>query len=206
MRVRYYLHIISIFNPCNEQNQKMTKKTDMNNQALATLAGGCFWCIEGAFSQVQGIHSATSGYMGGDSDSPSYEEICSGNSGHAEVVQLMYDPEMISYQQILEIFFTLHDPTQLNRQGNDIGSQYRSAVFYHNESQQNIVEQIIKEMRDAHMFDQEIVTQVCAEVTFYSGEDYHQDYFKNNPQNPYCQAVVSPKLAKFRKTFVDKLK
>ena len=185
---------------------KMTNIINNNPQQLATLAGGCFWCIEGAFSQVQGIHSATSGYMGGNSDAPSYEEVCSGESGHAEVVQLCFDPTIISYQEILEIFFTLHDPTQLNRQGNDIGTQYRSAVFYHDESQKNTVEQIITEMRAAQMFEQDIVTQICPVDTFYSGEDYHQDYVNNNPENAYCQAVVSPKLAKFRKTFVSKLK
>ncbi|MCI2283171.1 peptide-methionine (S)-S-oxide reductase MsrA [Colwellia sp. MSW7] len=162
--------------------------------------------MEGAFSQVKGIHSATSGYMGGTTTEPTYEEICNGDTGHAEVVQLCFDPNIISYQEILEIFFTLHDPTQLNRQGNDIGTQYRSAVFYHDESQKNVVEQIVSEMRAAHMFEQAIVTQTCPVDTFYSGEDYHQDYVKNNPENSYCQAVVSPKLAKFRKTFVSKLK
>lgn len=185
---------------------KMTNIINNHTQQLATLAGGCFWCIEGAFSQVQGIHSATSGYMGGNSDAPSYEEVCSGASGHAEVVQLSFEPTIISYQEILEIFFTLHDPTQLNRQGNDIGSQYRSAVFYHDENQKNTVEQLITEMRAAQMFDQKIVTQVCPAQTFYAGEDYHQDYFNNNPESQYCQAIVSPKLAKFRKTFVSKLK
>mgnify|MGYP000049343433 CR=1 FL=1 len=182
---------------------------DMNldtAKQLATLAGGCFWCIEGAFSQVRGIHSATSGYMGGDSGSPSYEEVCTGKSGYAEVVQLSFDPLIISYHDILKIFFTLHDPTQLNKQGHDIGSQYRSAVFYHNKSQQKAVDDIIKTMRDANMFDQDIVTDVCAAVTFYSGEGYHQNYFNNNPENQYCQVVVSPKLAKFRKAFVNKLK
>jgi peptide-methionine (S)-S-oxide reductase len=188
--------------------------TNTNNSHLqenhthqfATLAGGCFWCIEGAFNQVKGILSATSGYMGGDSSSPSYEEVCSGNSGHAEVVQLNFDPAIISFHEILEIFFTLHDPTQLNRQGNDIGNQYRSAVFFHNESQQEATYEIINTMRDTNMFDLDIVTQVCDAVTFYSGEGYHQDYFNNNPENQYCQAVVSPKLAKFRQTFVNKLK
>jgi len=184
----------------------MTNITDNMEQQTATLAGGCFWCIEGAFSQVQGIISATSGYMGGHSTNPSYEEICTGESGHAEVVQLSFDPEIISYQEILEIFFTLHDPTQLNRQGNDVGTQYRSALFCHDESQQSIARAIIKEMHDADMFEQDIVTQVCTVEPFYSGEKYHQDYVNNNPESQYCQAVVSPKLAKFRKTFVDKLK
>ncbi len=184
----------------------MTNIINNNNLSLATLAGGCFWCIEGAFSQVQGIHSATSGYMGGDSSSPTYEEVCTGKSGHAEVVQLSFDPKIISYQEILEIFFTLHDPTQLNRQGNDIGSQYRSAIFYHGENQQKIAKNIIQEMSDIKMFEQGIVTKVCPVEIFYSGEDYHQDYVNNNPENQYCQVVVSPKLAKFRQTFVRKLK
>jgi peptide-methionine (S)-S-oxide reductase len=190
---------------------KMTT-TDVNNtqsdntNQLATLAGGCFWCIEGAFTQVKGIFSATSGYMGGQTVSPTYEEICTGETGHAEVVQLSFDPAVITYQEILEIFFTLHDPTQLNRQGNDIGTQYRSAIFYHDDSQKKIAETIIKEMTEATMFEQDIVTQVCATEVFYSGEEYHQDYVNNNPENQYCQAVVSPKLAKFRQTFVSKLK
>jgi peptide-methionine (S)-S-oxide reductase len=186
----------------------ITPSTNKNNDTLqvATLAGGCFWCIEGAFSQLQGIHSAKSGYMGGNSTFPSYEEVCSGNSGHAEVVHLEFDDSIISYQQILEVFFTLHDPTQLNRQGNDIGSQYRSAIFYHTEEQQKIALELIKEMTEDSIFNQNIVTQVCPAETFYTGEDYHQDYVNNNPENQYCQAVVSPKLAKFRKTFIDKLK
>jgi len=184
----------------------MTNINHGNNFQVATLAGGCFWCIEGAFTQVRGILSATSGYMGGESDLPSYEEVCSGETGHAEVVHLTFDPAEINYQEILEIFFTLHDPTQLNRQGHDIGSQYRSAIFVHNENQQDIAKKIITEIDEDNTFEQNIVTQVCPAVTFYSGEDYHQDYFKNNPENQYCQAVVSPKLAKFRKTFVSKLK
>lgn len=189
----------------SEINKMINTSHDKNAQ-IATLAGGCFWCIEGAFSQVQGILLATSGYMGGESGLPSYEEVCTGRTGHAEVVQLTFDPALISYQEILEVFFTLHDPTQLNRQGNDIGTQYRSAIFFHNENQQKIAEKIIKEIEESNTFDQNIVTQICAAEIFYSGEDYHQDYFKNNPENQYCQAIVSPKLAKFRKTFVSKLK
>jgi peptide-methionine (S)-S-oxide reductase len=185
---------------------KMTNINLKKNFQQATLAGGCFWCIEGAFSQVKGIHSVVSGYMGGHIENPTYEDICTGNSGHAEVVQLSFDEAEISYQEIIEIFFTLHDPTQLNRQGNDIGSQYRSAIFYHNESQQHTAEQIIREMAAEQTFEQKIVTQVCPAEHFYSGEEYHQGYAKNNPQNQYCQAIVSPKLAKFRQTFVNKLK
>ncbi|MDX2368714.1 MAG: peptide-methionine (S)-S-oxide reductase MsrA [Colwellia sp.] len=184
----------------------MTNITNNNALENATLAGGCFWCIQSAFSQVKGIHSAISGYMGGRSENPTYEDICTGQSGHAEVVQLSFDAKEITYQEIIEIFFTLHNPTQLNRQGHDIGSQYRSAIFYHNESQQHVAEKSINEMSTAKTFEQAIVTQVCPAEIFYSGEEYHQDYFNNNPQNQYCQAVVSPKLAKFRQTFIDKLK
>lgn len=174
-----------------------------NTHHITTLAGGCFWCIEGAFSQVKGILSATSGYMGGHIDNPTYEDICTGNSGHAEVVQLTFDANVISFQEILAMFFTLHNPTQLNRQGNDIGTQYRSAIFYHTENQQKEAIKIIKEMTDTTIFEQAIVTQLCTVKTFYSAETYHQNYFNNNPENPYCQVVVSPKLAKFKKTFID---
>jgi len=172
----------------------------------ATLAGGCFWCIEAAFNSVKGIKSATSGYMGGHITSPTYEDICTGKSGHAEVVQLVFDESIISYQSILEIFFTLHNPTQLNRQGNDIGSQYRSAIFVHSEQQLNVANNIINEIMNSDMFSEPVVTQICQAEVFYSGEKYHQDYFENNPESQYCQAIVSPKLAKFRQTFVSMLK
>ena len=178
----------------------------LKKHQVATLAGGCFWCIEGAFSSIKGIINATSGYMGGTIESPSYAQVCTGDTGHAEVVQLHFDVSLISYKEILEIFFTLHDPTQLNRQGNDIGSQYRSEIFTHNHAQEEIAEETIAEIIQQRLFEDDIVTKISPAVTFYSGEDYHQDYFKNNPENQYCQAVVSPKLAKFRKTFVEKLK
>lgn len=184
----------------------MTNLTPKNNLQHATLAGGCFWCIEAAFSQVKGIHSAISGYMGGHTKNPTYEDICTGNSGHAEVVQLSFDEAEITYQEIIEIFFTLHDPTQLNRQGNDIGTQYRSAIFFHNDSQQAIAQENISKMSAEKMFEQNIVTLVCPVEHFYFGEEYHQGYANRNPQNQYCQAIVSPKLAKFRQTFVNKLK
>tara|TARA_B110000467_G_C18123171_1_gene369045 strand:- start:157 stop:702 length:546 start_codon:yes stop_codon:yes gene_type:complete len=173
---------------------------------VATLAGGCFWCIESAFNSVKGIIKATSGYMGGQFESPTYEQVCSGDTGHAEVVQLEFDVDIISYREILEIFFSLHNPTQLNRQGNDVGSQYRSEIFSHNHAQTEVAEEIIAEIIAAKLFEDEVVTQISPAVIFYSGEDCHQEYFKNNPENQYCQTVVSPKLAKFRKTFVEKLK
>ena len=185
---------------------KMTNITNKNHLQQATLAGGCFWCIESAFSQVKGVHSAISGYMGGHVANPTYEDICTGNSGHAEVVQLSFDADEVNYQEIIEIFFTLHNPTQLNRQGNDIGSQYRSAIFYHDDAQQSIAQKIIREMAATKTFEQAIVTQVCPTEFFYSGEAYHQNYFNNNSQNQYCQMIVAPKLTKFKQTFADKLK
>tara|TARA_R100001377_G_scaffold3083_1_gene1891 strand:+ start:314 stop:889 length:576 start_codon:yes stop_codon:yes gene_type:complete len=185
---------------------KMTDQRDDKAVQTATLAGGCFWCIESALNMVNGIISAKPGYMGGHSTAPTYEEVCTGKSGHAEVVQLEFDSTVISYREVLEIFFSLHNPTQLNRQGNDIGTQYRSEVFTHDDHQQEIALAIIEEINQEQLFDDSIVTQVSPAVTFYCGEDYHHDYFKNNPENQYCQAVVSPKLAKFRKTFVAKLK
>ncbi len=185
------------------------KMTDQRNDKAiqtATLAGGCFWCIESALNMVKGIISAKPGYMGGHTTAPTYEEVCTGKSGHAEVVQLEFDSAVISYREILEIFFSLHNPTQLNRQGNDIGTQYRSEVFTHDTQQQEVALAIIEEINQEQLFDESIVTQVSPAVIFYCGEYYHHDYFKNNPENQYCQAVVSPKLAKFRKTFVAKLK
>jgi len=177
-----------------------------SHEEKITLAGGCFWCIEGAYRQLQGVLSAVSGYMGGNAAIATYEDVCSGESGHAEVVQLTFDSRFISCREILEIFFTLHDASQLNRQGNDIGTQYRSGIFYHSKAQQNVAVSIIAEIDDSGMYESAVVTEVTEHSTFFSGEEYHQDYFNNNPENQYCQAVVSPKLAKFRKTFVDKLK
>ncbi len=171
-----------------------------------TLAGGCFWCIEAAFNSLKGIIKAESGYMGGESTAPTYEHICTGESGHAEVVQLTYDSSLITFRDILEIFFALHDPTQLNRQGNDVGTQYRSAVFYHDHQQKLIAEEIIAEIEKEQIWPGNVVTEVSKLQEFFCGEDYHQAYFSNNPENQYCQAVVSPKLAKFRKKFSEKLK
>ena len=184
----------------------MTNDLVKENSQIATLAGGCFWCIEGAFNSIKGIEKAISGYMGGETLNPTYADICKGDTGHAEVVQLHFDTSVISYRQILEIFFSLHNPTQLNRQGNDIGTQYRSAIFTHNTEQNNIALATITEITESHLYDDNVVTVVSPVEKFYPGEDYHQNYFKNNPANQYCQIVVSPKLAKFRKTFVEKLK
>ena len=172
----------------------------MNTQ-VATFAGGCFWCIEAAFNQLQGVISATSGYMGGHKANPSYGDICTGATGHAEVVQLEFDPSVISYRQLLEILFFLHDPTTLNRQGNDVGTQYRSAVFVHNEQQQAEVQQFIAELTQQQVYPSAIVTSLEPVATFYRAEQYHQGYAGQNPNQPYCQFLVLPKLAKFRQQF-----
>lgn len=178
----------------------------MANHQVATLAGGCFWCIESAFNSVDGVESAISGYAGGQTDSPSYEAVCRGDTGHAEVVRVTFDADSISYREILEIFFALHDPTQLNRQGNDVGTQYRSAIFYHNDEQRHQAEAIIQEMTDDEIWPDPIVTEVEPIDNYHPAEDYHQNYFKNNPQNQYCAMVVAPKLAKFKKTFASRLR
>ncbi|RDV23998.1 peptide-methionine (S)-S-oxide reductase [Alteromonas aestuariivivens] len=178
----------------------------MANKQSATLAGGCFWCIESAFNSVEGVLSAISGYAGGHVDAPSYEQVCKGDTGHAEVVRVEFDADVISYREILEIFFALHNPTQLNRQGNDIGTQYRSAIFYHNDEQKHLAEQILQEMTDEQIWPDPIVTEVTELANYFAAEDYHQSYFKNNPQNQYCAMVVAPKLAKFKKTFAARLR
>lgn len=170
-----------------------------------TLGGGCFWCIEGAFKQVRGVLKAQSGYAGGTTADPTYEEVCRGTTGHAEVVQVTFEPTALSVREILEIFFALHDPTQLNRQGNDVGTQYRSAIFYQTEAQREEAEKIIAEMRDEGTWQDEIVTEIVPLDKFWPAEDYHENYVERNPQNAYCQAVVSPKLAKFKRTFAEKL-
>jgi peptide-methionine (S)-S-oxide reductase len=174
--------------------------------AIATLAGGCFWCIESVFNRLRGVGSAVSGYMGGHTLNPTYKDICNGDTGHAEVVQVTFDPAVISYRELLEIFFTLHDPTQLNRQGNDVGTQYRSAIFWHTPEQKAEAEAVIAELTAANQFDAPIVTEVTEAETFYPAEDYHQGYFDQNPHQPYCQFVVAPKVAKARAKFAARLK
>jgi peptide-methionine (S)-S-oxide reductase len=172
----------------------------------ATLAAGCFWCVEAVFDDLVGVEDVVSGYSGGHKDNPTYQEVCSETTGHAEVVQIKFDPEKLSFHDLLEVYFTVHDPTQLNRQGNDIGTSYRSAIFYHNDEQLRVAEQVIAEITDAQIYDRPIVTQVRPFDKFWPAEDYHQEYFANNPNQPYCAAVVAPKVAKFRKKFIDRLK
>lgn len=172
----------------------------------ATLAAGCFWCVEAVFDDLQGVTDVVSGYSGGHTENPTYQQVCSETTGHAEVVQIQFDPEVLSYADLLRVFFSVHDPTTLNRQGNDVGSSYRSAIFYHSDEQRKTAEEIIKEVTEAKIYDNPIVTEVTEFTNFYSAEDYHQEYFANNPNQPYCAAVVAPKVAKFRKNFVDRLK
>ncbi len=170
------------------------------------MAGGCFWCTEAVFSAVRGINSVQSGYIGGAQANPSYQQVCSGKTGHAEAVRLSYDPNLISYAELLRIFFATHDPTQLNRQGHDIGTQYRSAIFYDSEQEKAEAQHIIDDLSRQHIFDAPIVTTLEPATTFYVAEDYHQDYLAHNPAQPYCRAVVAPKVIKFRKQFEQYLK
>ncbi len=186
--------------------ENLFSEEKMANIQQATLAGGCFWCIESAFNSVDGIQSAYSGYAAGHIDNPTYEQVCSGSTGHAEVVRVNFDADKISFRDVLEIFFSLHNPTQLNRQGNDVGSQYRSAIFYHNDEQKKLAEEIIAEIEEQKIWPDPVVTEVTEINNYYQAEDYHQDYFTNNPQNQYCNMVVAPKLAKFKKNFASRLK
>lgn len=172
----------------------------------ATLAGGCFWCTEVVFQQIKGVESVVSGYMGGQTENPTYEEICTGRTGHAEVIQITYDPEVVDFPQLLEIHFKTHDPTTLNRQGNDIGTQYRSSVFFHTPEQQQIATEIIEKLDASGAYPGPIVTEVLEAPTFYPAEGYHQNYVVDNPGNPYCRAVALPKVMKVREVFAEYLK
>ena len=176
------------------------------NLHTATLAGGCFWCLEAVFDDVKGVHSVESGYAGGAMANPSYREVCNGNTGHAEVVQVHFDPNIVSYSDLLNVFFAIHDPTTMNRQGADVGTQYRSAIFYHDDEQKMVAEGLIKSLNAQKIWDKPIVTEVAKLDKFYMAEDYHQEYFARNPYQPYCQAVVAPKVSKFRKHFLELLK
>jgi peptide-methionine (S)-S-oxide reductase len=172
----------------------------------ATLAGGCFWCLDGAYRDLRGVIGVESGYAGGQTANPTYEQVCTGTTGHAEVVRVTYDPNEITYRDLLEVFFSIHDPTTLNRQGADVGTQYRSAIFYRDEAQREVAEEIVAELERDGVFEDPIVTEVSALQAYYPGEDYHQDYYRQNPGQGYCQVVVAPKLAKFRARYATRLK
>lgn len=177
-----------------------------NTAEFATLGGGCFWCIEAALKQLSGVKSAVSGYAGGQLDNPGYEDVCRGDSGHAEVVRFEFDPAQIDYRTLLLAFFAAHDPTTPNRQGNDVGEQYRSAIFVHSPDQERIAHEVIRELEGQRIWPAPIVTQVLPASRFWPAEQYHQDYFSHNPDQPYCAVVVAPKVAKLRKTFSDRIK
>lgn len=173
---------------------------------LATLAGGCFWCLEAVFEQLRGISKVTSGYSGGRVPNPTYQAVCTGTTGHAEVVQVEFDPDEIAYRDLLGVFFALHDPTTLDRQGGDVGAQYRSAIFYHNDEQRRTAEEVVKELEAEHVFDDPIVTKIEPLVAFYPAEEYHREYYKRNPNQPYCRAVIAPKVAKMRTKYLQRLR
>ena len=178
----------------------------MSNIQTATLAAGCFWCVEAVFDQLQGVTDVVSGYSGGRTPNPTYKQVCSETTGHAEAVQIQFDADQISFADILRVFFTVHDPTQLNRQGNDVGESYRSAIFFHNEEQKKTAREIIQEVADEGLYSGKTVTEVTAFTNFYPAEDYHQEYFANNPYQGYCMAIVAPKVRKFRQKYTDRLK
>ena len=179
---------------------------DSSNSEVATLGGGCFWCLEAVFDDMKGVESVESGYMGGQVPNPTYEQVCGGRTGHAEVVQVTFDRGVVSFRDILQVFFVIHDPTTRDRQGNDVGTQYRSAIFYHTPEQRAAAEEVIAQLGKAKLFSDGIVTEIAPASTFYVAEDYHQEYFARNSSQPYCQYVVAPKVAKFRKHFLDRLK
>lgn len=179
---------------------------EVSAREVATLAGGCFWCLEAVYDRLEGVESVESGYMGGHTPKPTYNDVCDGDTGHAEVVQVTFDPKVLSFRDLLEVFFVIHDPTTLNRQGNDVGTQYRSSIFYHSPEQKAEVEKIIAELTADKAFPSQLVTEVVPAEQFHVAEKYHQEYFENNPNQPYCQFVVAPKVAKFRAKFAQKMK
>lgn len=192
----------------SEKRNKEQNAIKMNtiNTDTATFAAGCFWCVEEQLKQLKGVEKVISGYTGGTIKNPTYNEVCSGLTGHAEACNVIYNPEIITYDELLEAFFQTHDPTQLNRQGNDVGTQYRSAIFYHNDEQKKLAEYYIQKLNEEEVYSSKIVTEVSPYSVFYEAEEYHQDYYENNSQKPYCQMVIKPKLDKFRKVFKEKLK
>lgn len=177
-----------------------------DGKEVATLAGGCFWCLEAVYDEMKGVEAVESGYMGGRTLNPTYREVCDGESGHAEVVRITFDLATVSFRELLEVFFVIHDPTTLNRQGNDAGTQYRSAIFYHSPEQKTVAEEVIASLNAAKLWNDPIVTEVTPASTLYVAEDYHQEYFERNPAQPYCLFVVAPKVIKFRKEFLAKRK
>jgi peptide-methionine (S)-S-oxide reductase len=202
--------MISCAQKNNNVNDNMKKSNIMNNSTskydTATFGAGCFWCVEAQFQLLEGVISVESGFSGGAIKNPSYREVCNGNTGHAEVCNIVYDPSKISYDELLAAFWKTHDPTQLNRQGNDVGTQYRSVIFYHNENQKMLAEKYKKELNESGAWDKPIVTEISPFTAFYKAEDYHQNYYNQNGEEPYCHYVIQPKVEKFKQVFKDKLK
>ena len=187
-----------------EKNNSLDNNTNIKSQT-AVLGGGCFWCLEAVFTQLKGVIKVESGYSGGSKPNPTYKDVCSGNTGHAEVLKIEFDPDKITYGLILNIFFAVHDPTTLDRQGNDRGTQYRSIIFYTSPQQEQIIKHVIRDLETSKIYPDQFVTEIKPLTVFYKAEDYHQEYFANNPSQPYCQAIISPKIAKFRKNFTNYL-
>jgi len=202
----FALLIFSALQACAQKQNNRIEDMENNDLQLATFGAGCFWCVEAIFQRVDGVQKVVSGYSGGDIKNPSYREVCTGRTGHAEVCQLSYDPTEVSFEELLEIFWSTHDPTTLNRQGNDVGTQYRSVVFYHNEDQKRLAEAYKSELDQADVYKDPIVTEISPYETMYVAEDYHQNYFNENGSQPYCSFVIQPKVEKFKKVFQDKLK
>ena len=186
--------------------RREARADDGHTLAKATFAGGCFWCTEAVYAEIKGVKRVTSGYIGGKVPNPTYKQVCTGMTGHAEAVEIEYDPDLVPFEKLLEVFFSTHDPTTLNRQGPDVGTQYRSGVFYHDDEQKKIAEGVIAKLDAAKVFPQRIVTEVTEASVFYPAEDYHQDYFAKNPFDRYCQATAAPKVAKVRKAFKELIK
>lgn len=197
---------------CQNNGESKTEKqnqltlSNMDSLSVATFGAGCFWCVEAVFQDLKGVYKVESGYTGGSVKNPSYKEVCNGTTGHAEVIQIRYNPDEISFEELLEVFWEVHDPTTLNRQGNDVGTQYRSAIYYHNDEQKNTSESYKKRLNDKQVFPNPIVTEISPADTFYVAENYHQDYFNQNGEQPYCAFVIKPKVEKFKKVFKEKLK
>ncbi len=211
MRTSLYLIIgfVAFFYGCSQANQPIQIKKSMSNTEVndtITLGGGCYWCVEAVYEKLDGVGEVVSGYTGGKVENPTYRQVCTGTTGHAEVVQITFDSTKTSVEEILKVFFTVHDPTTLNRQGADVGTQYRSVIYYHNENQRRTAELIIKELNKEKVYPDPIVTEVSPASIFYRAEDYHQDYYENNKDQGYCRLVIQPKLEKFEKVFSDRLK
>lgn len=205
----YIILLAAIVNGCTGQAKEKTSqqvKINMNVKDTATLGAGCFWCVEAVFQRLNGVEKVISGYTGGSVKNPSYKEVCTGTTGHAEVCQIIYNPDKISYEEILRAFWLAHDPTTLNQQGNDVGTQYRSAIFYHNELQKSLAEKLKAELDASGAYQSPVVTEISPLTVFYPAEDYHQNYYNENGNQPYCRFVIKPKLDKFEKVFKDRLK